>query len=39
MPYEQGGIHGLRIPLIADKTMEITKKFGVLNDEEGTAYR
>ena len=39
MARKEGGIHGLQIPLIADKKMEITKLFGVLNEDEGTAYR
>lgn len=39
MPHKDGGVRDLRIPLIADKNMEITKKFGVLNEDEGTAYR
>ena len=39
IPHRDGGVRDLRIPLIADKNMEITKKFGVLNEDEGTAYR
>lgn len=39
IPKNEGGIRGVKIPLIADKTMEITKKFGILNEDEGTPYR
>jgi len=39
MPQKEGGIRGVRIPFIADKSMQITKKFGVLNEDEGIAYR
>jgi alkyl hydroperoxide reductase subunit AhpC len=39
IPHKEGGIRGLRIPLIADKSMTVTNKYGVLNEEEGIAYR
>jgi peroxiredoxin (alkyl hydroperoxide reductase subunit C) len=39
VPHKEGGIRGLRIPLIADKSMAVTKNYGVLNEEEGIAYR
>jgi alkyl hydroperoxide reductase subunit AhpC len=39
MPHRDGGIRGLQIPLIADKTMFITKNYGVLNEDEGIPYR
>ncbi len=39
MPHKEGGIRGLRIPLIADKSMTVTKKYGALDEEEGVAYR
>ncbi|CAF1407949.1 unnamed protein product [Adineta ricciae] len=39
MPHKQGGIRGLKYPLIADKSMAIAKSYGVLNAEEGTPYR
>lgn len=39
IPLKDGSIHDLRIPLMADKSMAIAKKFGVLNEEEGIAYR
>ena len=39
MPHKQGGIRGLKYPLIADKSMAIAKSYGVLNAKEGTPYR
>lgn len=39
IPHREGGIRGLKIPLIADKSMAITERYGVLNDDEGIAYR
>ncbi|CAF4266585.1 unnamed protein product, partial [Rotaria sp. Silwood2] len=39
MPHKEDGIRGLRIPLIADKSMAITSKYGVLDEERGIAYR
>jgi alkyl hydroperoxide reductase subunit AhpC len=39
MRHKEGGIRGLQIPLIADKTMAITKKYGVLKEDEGIPYR
>lgn len=39
IPHRDGGIRGIQFPLIADKTMAIAKDYGVLNDEEGIAYR
>ena len=39
MTHEQGGIRNIRIPLIADKSTAIAKSYGVLNEEEGIAYR
>jgi peroxiredoxin 1 len=29
----------MNIPLIADKTLEISRKYGVLKEDEGIAYR
>lgn len=34
-----GGVEGLKIPLLADPTQEITKAFGVLNEKDGQARR
>jgi peroxiredoxin 1 len=39
IPRKEAGIHGLQIPLIADKSMSITKQYGILDEEEGFAYR
>ena len=39
MPHREGGIRGLNFPLIADKSMAVAKKYGILNEEEGIASR
>ncbi|CAF0816521.1 unnamed protein product [Rotaria sordida] len=39
MTHKEGGIRGLRIPLIADKSMTIAKKYGVLDEKLGIAHR
>lgn len=39
IPHSEGGIRGIRLPLLADKSMSIARAFGVLNEEEGFAYR
>ena len=36
---KKGGVGGLSFPLISDLTKEISKKFGVLKEDEGIAYR
>jgi peroxiredoxin (alkyl hydroperoxide reductase subunit C) len=36
---EKGGIKGVEYPIISDITKEISKNYGVLNEEEGIAYR
>lgn len=38
-PKDQGGLGGLKLPLVADKTKEIARSFEVLNEEAGVAYR
>lgn len=38
-PRKQGGLGHLEIPLIADVTKEISKKYGVLIEEAGIALR
>jgi len=38
-PKSQGGIEGVRYPLISDIKKTIAKDYGVLNEEEGIAYR
>lgn len=36
---KQGGLGKMNIPLIADKTMEISNKYEVLKEDEGIAFR
>lgn len=36
---KQGGLGKMNIPLIADKNMEISTKYGVLKEDEGIAFR
>ncbi|XP_059155214.1 peroxiredoxin-2-like isoform X2 [Physella acuta] len=38
-PRKQGGLGPMNIPIIADKTCEISKKYGCLKPEEGIAFR
>lgn len=38
-PKEKGGIQGLRYPLISDINKSISRQYGVLNEEQGIAYR
>merc|ERR1711988_1529910 len=38
-PRKQGGLGEMKIPLLADKTGEIAKAYGVLKEDEGIAYR
>lgn len=38
-PRKQGGLGPMNIPLIADKTAEISKKYGCLKEDEGIAFR
>jgi len=38
-PRKQGGLGPMKIPLLADKTLEITKSYGVLKEDEGIAFR
>lgn len=35
----EGGIEGVRYPLMADMTLEISQKFDVLKEDEGVSYR
>lgn len=35
----QGGIAGLRYPLVSDINKSISRQYGVLNEEQGIAYR
>lgn len=38
-PRKQGGLGSMKIPLLADKTCEIAKAYGVLKEDEGIAFR
>ncbi len=38
-PKKEGGIQGITYPLLADFTKAISSSYGVLNQEEGVAYR
>lgn len=38
-PRKKGGLGSMNIPLLADKTCEIAKTYGVLLEEEGVAFR
>merc|ERR1711875_163453 len=38
-PRKQGGLGEMQIPLLADKSMEISKAYGVLKEDEGLAFR
>jgi len=36
---KQGGLGEMKIPLLADKTLEIARNYGVLKEEDGVAFR
>ncbi|XP_053229687.1 peroxiredoxin-1-like [Podarcis raffonei] len=38
-PKKQGGLGCMRIPLVSDTNGEISKKYGVLKEDEGISYR
>ena len=38
-PRKQGGLGNMNIPLLADTTHDISKKYGVLKEDEGIAFR
>ncbi|KAL3868307.1 hypothetical protein ACJMK2_041130 [Sinanodonta woodiana] len=38
-PRKQGGLGSMNIPLLADKTCEISSAYGVLKEDEGVAFR
>jgi len=38
-PRKQGGLGKMNIPILADKTQEISQKYGVLKEDEGIAFR
>lgn len=39
VPRKKGGLGSLELPLIADKNMAISKKYGVLKEDAGIAFR
>lgn len=38
-PRKQGGLGEMQIPLLADKTCDIAKRYGCLKEDEGIAFR
>ena len=38
-PRKQGGIGDMKIPILADKNLDISRRYGVLLEEEGIAFR
>jgi len=38
-PRKQGGLGDMKIPLLADKNMAISRAYGVLKEDEGLAFR
>ena len=38
-PRKQGGLGNMKIPLLADKTAEISRAYGVLKEDSGIAFR
>jgi peroxiredoxin 1 len=38
-PRKEGGLGEMKIPLLADKNMEISRAYGVLNEESGIDFR
>jgi len=39
LPRTEGGLSEIKIPLLADKSMKISKAYGVLNEETGIPFR
>jgi peroxiredoxin (alkyl hydroperoxide reductase subunit C) len=39
IPRDENGVHGLKYPLAADNTHEVSRAYGVLKEDEGIAYR
>ena len=39
IPRKQGGLGQMKIPLIADKSLQISRDYGVLIEKSGIAYR
>ncbi|RMZ96295.1 thioredoxin peroxidase [Brachionus plicatilis] len=38
-PRKQGGLGKMNIPILADKTQDISRRYGVLKEDEGVAFR
>merc|ERR1712212_62757 len=38
-PRKEGGLGAMNIPLLADKSMDVAKAYGVLKEDEGVAFR
>ena len=38
-PRAKGGIEGVQYPLVADMTLDISRAYGVLKEDEGVSYR
>ncbi|XP_076371226.1 peroxiredoxin 2-like [Tachypleus tridentatus] len=38
-PRKEGGLGKMKIPLLSDKSLEISKAYGVLKDDEGISFR
>ncbi len=38
-PRKQGGLGDMKIPLLADKTCEMAKAYGVYKEDDGIAFR
>lgn len=38
-PRKQGGLGPMKIPLLADRTQEISRKYGCLKEDEGISFR
>ena len=38
-PRKQGGLGKMNIPILADKTKDVARRYGVLKEDEGIAFR
>jgi len=38
-PRKQGGLGKMNIPILADKTQDVSRRYGVLKEDEGVAFR
>ena len=38
-PRKQGGLGDMKIPMLADRTAEMSKAYGVYKEDEGVAFR